>query len=938
MESHAQTDDVVPSGTPSGEPDQASHAAETAASPTGDSVPVTLVEGAQDAGQSEPDLPVPAANTSGSSSDGTDPRIAKLAADLQALEELVVGANSPDPSKIREIVDSSVEALRAEFDQRLGTLQSQHKAAAVLLEATANEFDALIDRVRPGEVEALRQELATARAQLADRDRVIQESDWELRELRAAGAPELRSRLENREAALRSREEAVAARETMQVELDDLRIRNMALEAARARYEQHQSATERDAALRTRNAELERNLQNMEDRLEEIGYQLAAAKDQAKNQSVTLAAVRQSHERQTARARELDQSVHTLQSELAPLQKDLERMQRLEVDLRQESEERRRIQDELFEGLQEGLRQKEHEWRRKAEAELAATYAAERINLKERCERAEGNSAALAQRLEQAQADRKAALDREHALSLQRANIDEQVRTQTAIARGLQADVERLERRRGELDAHVARLEQEAHDRFAAERDKADRYRDDLQNRLAGLEGAVLARQQNAETWAKRVQDLRAWYDQERSERSQELARLDERIAEVRRLEHARLDASERIRSIEEPCFVGEALYSPGARSTSEAAWLEDVARGIEALGFVYPRRLLDAFHTSLKIAEWSPLTMLAGISGTGKSELPRLYAHLGGVHFLAMPVQPNWDSPQDLFGFFNYMDGRYKATDLLRALAQSQRPREAAGFDDAMLLVLLDEMNLARIELYFSELLSRLESRRGVSAASREAHMPIDVGSGSAPFQLPLRRNVLYVGTMNEDETTQAISDKVLDRGNVLTFPRPAHLRSRRLADLPDHTSALPFAVWSEWVREPADTLHGEVCDSMRSALERVNEGMERVQRAIGHRVLQSIEAYVANHPRTRRSADDVSGSDESWKLAFEDQLAQKIMPRLRGVDSQSDAGRAALGTVRGVLEQFAPRLIDDFDRASRADDSCFSWRSAHFLDTHNS
>ncbi|MEO5511292.1 MAG: hypothetical protein ABIS27_11740 [Longimicrobiales bacterium] len=328
---------------------------------------------------------------------------------------------------------------------------------------------------------------------------------------------------------------------------------------------------------------------------------------------------------------------------------------------------------------------------------------------------------------------------------------------------------------------------------------------------------------------------------------------------------------------------------------------------------------------------------MLAGISGTGKSELPRLYAYVGGMHFLATPVQPNWDSPQDLFGFFNYMDGRYKATDLLRALAQSQRPRETGGFDDAMLLVLLDEMNLARIELYFSELLSRLESRRGVTASSREAHMPIDVGSGSEPFQLPLRRNVLYVGTMNEDETTQAISDKVLDRGNVLTFPRPTHLQSRRLMQLPERTKALPLSVWAEWVREPADVLHIGVRDSLRSALESVNEGMEHAQRAIGHRVLQSIEAYVANHPRTRRSVDDRDGTDQTWTYAFEDQLAQKIMPKLRGIDAQSDAGRATLSTIRGVMERYAPNLISDFDRAKRGDDAVFAWRSGHFLETTN-
>ena len=65
-----------------------------------------------------------------------------------------------------------------------------------------------------------------------------------------------------------------------------------------------------------------------------------------------------------------------------------------------------------------------------------------------------------------------------------------------------------------------------------------------------------------------------------------------------------------------------------------EIQWLNKINASCIDYGFKFPRRILHAFHTALKTSEWSPLTVLAGVSGTGKSELPRLYSHFGGVNF----------------------------------------------------------------------------------------------------------------------------------------------------------------------------------------------------------------------------------------------------------------------------------------------------------------
>ena len=163
-------------------------------------------------------------------------------------------------------------------------------------------------------------------------------------------------------------------------------------------------------------------------------------------------------------------------------------------------------------------------------------------------------------------------------------------------------------------------------------------------------------------------------------------------------------------------------------------------------------------------------MTVLAGISGTGKSQLPRRYAEAMGIHFLQVPVQPRWDSPQDLMGFYNFVDARYRATELARLLAHldpENWPDLAGEWDDRMALVLLDEMNLARTEYYFSEFLSRLEMRPKPGEESdpsrrSDAEIELDVpGESGEGRRIYAGYGVLFAGTMNEDESTQTLSDK---------------------------------------------------------------------------------------------------------------------------------------------------------------------------------
>ena len=95
------------------------------------------------------------------------------------------------------------------------------------------------------------------------------------------------------------------------------------------------------------------------------------------------------------------------------------------------------------------------------------------------------------------------------------------------------------------------------------------------------------------------------------------------------------------------------------------------------------------------------------------------------------------------------------------------------------MAIVLLDEMNLAHVEHYFADFLSKLETRRSLPE-SNVLEIYVNLGASFKPYGLPLKRNVLWCGTMNQDETTKSLSDKVLDRGIIINFPRPRELKSR--------------------------------------------------------------------------------------------------------------------------------------------------------------
>ncbi len=158
-------------------------------------------------------------------------------------------------------------------------------------------------------------------------------------------------------------------------------------------------------------------------------------------------------------------------------------------------------------------------------------------------------------------------------------------------------------------------------------------------------------------------------------------------------------------------------------------------------------------------------LIILQGISGTGKTSLPYSFGKFLHVDTTIASVQPSWRDRTELFGYFNEFTKNFNETEVLRRIYD-------ASYNDNINLILLDEMNIARIEYYFAEMLSILEMP---NADEWELDLVPSVWSSDPEHldhgRLKIPQNIWYIGTANNDDSTYAISDKVYDRSQPINL-----------------------------------------------------------------------------------------------------------------------------------------------------------------------
>lgn len=334
-----------------------------------------------------------------------------------------------------------------------------------------------------------------------------------------------------------------------------------------------------------------------------------------------------------------------------------------------------------------------------------------------------------------------------------------------------------------------------------------------------------------------------------------------------------------------------------GHARTTDSLETTELHRLLSAEGWDFEPWQIAAYCNAVRT---KPFVILAGISGTGKTKLPRLVAEHTGAEYRIIPVKPEWRDSSDLIGF-NDLAGRFHPGPLLIAA------RDASLRPNKQFFVLLDEMNLARVEYYFAEILSLMEERRlhqdGVfrtdSLLPESLAVSPDDEDGPISWKdVHLPSNLCVVGTANIDESTHPFSRKVLDRAFVLEFST-VNLELPSTSD--DALPEIPLLSSSAWqpvavrLAEHPDAGAGEVERVVRE-LTSVNTVLKSAQLQVGYRVRDEVAMFVL----ASRHDDGMRTTDRVPVDALDLAICMKVLPRIMG-------GSDAIERVLMALEDWA-------------------------------
>ena len=172
-----------------------------------------------------------------------------------------------------------------------------------------------------------------------------------------------------------------------------------------------------------------------------------------------------------------------------------------------------------------------------------------------------------------------------------------------------------------------------------------------------------------------------------------------------------------------------------------------------------------------------SRLSILQGMSGTGKTSLPKIFSEAIVGNCEIIEVESSWKDKNELLGYYNEFSMKYTPKKFTLALYKAALNPEIFTF------ILLDEMNLSRIEYYFSDFLSLMENEENqreikllnINLKRVENDEEINYLALNNGNTLKIPPNVWFIGTANRDESTFVISDKVYDRAHTMNFVKRA-------------------------------------------------------------------------------------------------------------------------------------------------------------------
>ena len=315
-----------------------------------------------------------------------------------------------------------------------------------------------------------------------------------------------------------------------------------------------------------------------------------------------------------------------------------------------------------------------------------------------------------------------------------------------------------------------------------------------------------------------------------------------------------------------------------GEEQLSTKDTLDQIKKYIAAKGFTFNEGLVENYYLSLKS---KPFVILAGTSGTGKTRLVRLFAEAIGAtsqngRYKLVSVRPDWSDSSDLFGHVNLND-KFIPGAIIDFVKQAELDSRNPYF------LCLDEMNLARVEYYLSDILSIIETREYVDGKVTtdplitENYYGADITAKGKYGVVRIPENLYIIGTVNMDETTFPFSRKVLDRANTIEFSTVELLANF------DSTQGEVKAIFADNTFMKADYVFFNQCASDKDFVEDVcielqdiNKILEKANAHVGYRVRDEIVFYMLNNKN--------AGNLLTRNQAFDHEIMQKILPRIQG------------------------------------------------------
>ena len=319
----------------------------------------------------------------------------------------------------------------------------------------------------------------------------------------------------------------------------------------------------------------------------------------------------------------------------------------------------------------------------------------------------------------------------------------------------------------------------------------------------------------------------------------------------------------------------------------------------ITSQGFNYSLANIKNLYLSLRS---KPFVIISGISGTGKTKIVQLFAESIGAtedngQLSLIPVRPDWSDGSELLGYTD-IKGDFIEGQLAKVV------REASDNLDRPYFVLLDEMNLARVEYYFSDVLSIMESRKKDGDTYTSSTL-IEIEDE----KLTLPNNLYIIGTVNMDETTHPFSKKVLDRANTIEF-NEIHLNDFSFLTNTDTVEPIQLAnssIEASFVQlKDCYETNEKIIKQVSTELTTINKIIEPLNAHVGYRVRDEICFYMIYNNE---------GSLFKEEEAFDYCVMQKILPRLAG------SGLKIRNVLEQLFEQFTGRTYTDnepFDTAA--------------------